>query len=229
MKMNHFSIVLLITISLLSCKKEEPAPPPPDPSPVACFTSDKEFQVPFQPVNFSNCSKDYERAEWNFGNGGAATISDPSTTYIKAGVYNVKLKVFKGTKTDEISKRLLIASYIKIGIKTTWSDINLQNNDQLQAKFYWRNINDTAYTLLYNFGVTDSYPRSFEAHFNPPDALGEYQFKIEFIKSTNNVNKVEETVITDKITALDGPKTPNFATDFTYVKYATELKVELVD
>src|SRR6478609_8140248 len=104
--MKNALIYFAVAFAIISCKKDDPKPET-DAEPVACIQEFNDFQPLLQPVNFHSCSQNTERVEWNFGDGGSATISDPSHVYIIPGLYNIALKAIKGTKSADASKKII--------------------------------------------------------------------------------------------------------------------------
>ncbi|MEO1627732.1 MAG: PKD domain-containing protein, partial [Bacteroidota bacterium] len=65
-------------------------------------------------VNFSDATQAEATAwEWDFGDGTMSTLQSPSHTYNTPGVYDVRLKVWKGMDTDEVTK----LRQVKVGVK----------------------------------------------------------------------------------------------------------------
>jgi gliding motility-associated-like protein len=94
---------------------------------------------------------------WNFSDGGTSTIQNPKHTYIKAGVYNVKLTVQTGLGcTDTIAKRVIVYSDPKAAFTANlgcWGDstnfINTSNPmDGAIIKTWWDFDDGTTSTIF---------------------------------------------------------------------------------
>ncbi|MBK8954499.1 MAG: peptidylprolyl isomerase [Saprospiraceae bacterium] len=51
-------------------------------------------------VQFECQTENFDRLEWNFGDGKTSAEKNPKHRYLKSGIYNVQLKVIKGKKMD---------------------------------------------------------------------------------------------------------------------------------
>src|SRR5688572_1653696 len=98
-----YLILYILAIGLTSCKKKEPVAEPAIKSPVACYNSSTRLVKINDVVTFQNCSENFDRVEWNFGDGTSSTISEPSHIYDKRGIFEAVLTVFKGSASSKIS------------------------------------------------------------------------------------------------------------------------------
>jgi PKD repeat protein len=94
-----FSAIMVIGFA---CKKKLPS---------ACFIADKTEIEVGQTVNFTSCSKETVKMEWDFGDGITATGESASHTYQKAGVYIVQVRAY--SKKDKATDRYSAAITVK--------------------------------------------------------------------------------------------------------------------
>ena len=86
-------------------------------SPVAAFTASSTSINLGQTIQFTDQSTGNPTSwSWDFGDGGASTIQNPSYTYTKSGSYNVSLAVNNSTGSNSISKTNFITVTDIIGI-----------------------------------------------------------------------------------------------------------------
>jgi len=86
-------ILMAIAISVTACKKE-------DEDVVACFTVNKQ-QAACQgfTFQFTDCSENADRHEWDFGDGEQATIGNPTHQYEEWGTYRVLMTAYNGSES----------------------------------------------------------------------------------------------------------------------------------
>jgi PKD repeat protein len=138
-----FPILLFSSLLLFSCNKKEESKV--DNSVTACFTMDKTYPRLYELVNFSNCSKNYDRVEWNFGDGGYSTISDASYRYTIAGPYTVKLKTFNGVSSVDATKNIIVADEFKIHYDVKYTGAGILNGDLVKSTSYYSMKGKTGY------------------------------------------------------------------------------------
>lgn len=123
MKRLFYASTVLALTSILNCgcKKE----------PKACFNmSSRYFANPGQSTNFTNCSEEFTRSEWNFGDGGTSTVQEPSHQWENKGIYDVKLTVFTKSKNAKTSQKVYVGQkgYVNCKIKIlAWKDTSGSN------------------------------------------------------------------------------------------------------
>jgi PKD repeat protein len=83
----------------------------PAPTLRAAFTATRSAADPLT-VDFADASTGGTPTSWSwtFGDGGTATVQNPSHTYAAAGTYTVTLKVSDGTTTDSASQSVTVGS-----------------------------------------------------------------------------------------------------------------------
>lgn len=102
--------VLLISMVMFSCKKEE------TPAPVANFSADVTEVFTGALVTFSDMSTNTPTTwAWEFGDAGTSTLQNPTHTYTEAGVYTVSLTVTNGGGTNTATK----TDYITVTVEQT--------------------------------------------------------------------------------------------------------------
>jgi len=119
-----FAVIISFTLvtGTVSCKKEKQK------EPVSCFSPSKQL-IDFEGiVNFQNCSSDYERVEWNFGDGGSSTLVEPSHKFEKVGVFDVALTVFNGDKSNKTVKPVVCGLKARVDFGIEFSDWHVPQN-----------------------------------------------------------------------------------------------------
>jgi PKD repeat protein len=214
----HFSfLIMFFILAFVSCKKKETSketqtetPPAPDPNPVCCFNPSFQFIQINEVVNFFNCSSNYDRVEWNFGDGGSATISEPSHKFEKKGIFDVVLKAFKGSVSTTVSKKVVVGEKAGFTLYThfsPWDYMGKYSGFQSYALLYRTSDPTSGYYMNGNV-ATISDPATFRVKIM---VIGSYT-----VASTDPncptciVFKSErvDSAMTDDIDAFTGPKTP---------------------
>lgn len=114
-----------------------PAPPP---APVADFSGDVlKGKAPLT-VNFQNRSSgEISTSAWDFGDGSASSVTDPTHTYNNPGVYPVTLTVSNSGGTDTLTR----SAYVQVeGTDLPMEFGELQINDQWQQVNFTRSYLD---------------------------------------------------------------------------------------
>ena len=98
--------VLLIALTVFSCKKEEEEDPN---APEACFVPPSEITAG-EPVMFNaSCTINGVTYTWDFGDGGSSADANPFYTFSEGGEYTVTLMVDNGEGgTDEVSQTVIV-------------------------------------------------------------------------------------------------------------------------
>ena len=129
MKTEYF-IISLLTILNIGCKTEEEAPPP---------IADFEYTIiSGGKVQFQNKSENADVFAWEFGDedNSASYEENPKFTYLKAGTYDVFVKLYAGngytgvnnTITKKVSLIDVPPSIIIDGIFDDWKDVSYVSN-----------------------------------------------------------------------------------------------------
>lgn len=113
LKFVPFFAVLLV---LAACKKKESPV-----TPSACFETNKRLYKPDEPVLFENCSTNFERVEWNFGNGVTSTQTNPVFSWATKGPHPVRLTVFNKSLSSEVIKNITVADSTFAGLRASLS------------------------------------------------------------------------------------------------------------
>jgi hypothetical protein len=136
-KSKHFFETILTTTILFfiisSCSKEDASL-----SPTACFSTNSIYYKINDVVSFKNCSQNFDRVEWNFGDGSSSTLTEPSHVYEKKGTYEIILTLYKGNTSSKISKKIFVSitPYLYTsGIISKWKNIPTKFNHVI-CSFY---------------------------------------------------------------------------------------------
>lgn len=97
------NLLIIISLFLTSCKKDDPAP-----LPVASFQTDKNNVFVNFSISFTNHSTNATSYHWNFGDGTVSTLENPTHSYSKGGTYAVLLTASGKGGTDTISQNITI-------------------------------------------------------------------------------------------------------------------------
>lgn len=95
--MKKLILLLVLTVLLISCKKE--------PDVDFSYTGKPEVQ---ETLAFTNLSSNCDSYIWNFGDGSSSTSESPSHAYSKPGVYQVMLTAEGHGKTVSLTKPISI-------------------------------------------------------------------------------------------------------------------------
>lgn len=90
--------LLIVSVLMFSCGKDEPDVTPPASSPIASF----QFEISssnFLEVVFDNFSQNATSYTWDFGDGNSSTSENPTHTYAAGGTYTVALTASNGTES----------------------------------------------------------------------------------------------------------------------------------
>ncbi len=118
-------IVILLSLIIFSCTKKVGLNPviPETVKPVsdsfACFTASKRYIGIGDSVLFTNCSQNYERLHWDFGDGFESALNSPNHVFKTKGLYKVSLTSITGTLTHKTTKT--VASGMKAFITVTYN------------------------------------------------------------------------------------------------------------
>ena len=217
----HMSLVLLILLlfTITACKKEEKKEPVED-LPLACFKTESYKTETYlarvgQVVNFKNCSENFDVCEWNFSDGSSSTISEPAHTWQNAGTYPIDLIAFKGTKSDKITKNIVVVNKgVRIKFAANFTDWNLSNNFAAYH-IHCEQLIGPSFTSGYSLhqSMTLSPPPeqfSYFANTDPYiDDLTKFKFKL-YIEGGNQfwATNLIDTLVTSEIGLLTGAQTP---------------------
>jgi PKD repeat protein len=100
--MNYrYSILFLILIFLIACKKEEP---------IASFSASKITAEVDEVISFSNSSDHSTSYSWDFGDGTASTQESPTHAFTSEGSFNVELTA-KGEGGSDVASQTITVAY----------------------------------------------------------------------------------------------------------------------
>jgi hypothetical protein len=145
-------LATLVLLALTLCKKKEE--PVDQPLLAVCFDTDTLFRKVDEPIRFTNCSVNYDRLEWNFGDGQLSNETNPTHKWSKKGGYKVNLTVYQGSNMQSLSTAVVIADSVEVGY---W--IKLKN-----LPLSW--VNDT--TIVSVYLTTNSQRKLCSSSVNSP-------------------------------------------------------------
>lgn len=209
---------LIIFSAIFGCKKKEKVSE--DPS--ACFQLSASHFKTSESIRFTNCSSNYDRVEWYFGDGGESTSSEPDHKYVRPGIYSVRLKTFKGVNASEASKSIWIADTMRVSYAYCWDSIAARQSDLIVLRVSYQRRGEGVWHPTYSNDSYTSGNKIFwgtNAHIfqngfidvpNPTEAL---QLKIVAACYTGNLilpNKLvsKDSVITSEFDGFKGPLDP---------------------
>ncbi|MFC2119140.1 PKD domain-containing protein [Bacteroidota bacterium] len=94
-------IILLITIVLIGCEKEE--------VPIASFTMDKTSAGTGETISFTNTSENATSYVWDFGDGNTSTDENPIYSYSVGGDFTITLTATGSGGTNSTTKTITIS------------------------------------------------------------------------------------------------------------------------
>jgi PKD repeat protein len=145
MKNFKLSLILMLSIfAFVACDKVE-----------ADFTFTPAQPKTGQEVVFTNLSTGSEKWEakswqWEFGDGGKSTLTNPKYTYKKAGIYDIKLQV-DSNKNYVHTKQITVYDSIPV-IYTGVDSIGYYQTHTFQALIY----NPFGYTITYDWTFSNN-------------------------------------------------------------------------
>lgn len=193
-----FGIILFL---MSSCEKQKK-----EPDPVACFSPSEQLKKPFEPISFLNCSENYDRLLWDFGDGVTSDVVYPSHSWTKSGSYDVKLTAFRKNKPSSATKRVVIAKTLQINcymklsnIKEPWASGGLEYSLYLVRS-------DSSRQFISGKVCPPPLPYiqlSAVAFISGDDPFGVYHLELIVSDATGKV----DSFVTDEIDMVNGPKT----------------------
>lgn len=121
------SIAAFVMLLLCSCKKDKES----EKLPNACFQTNERMYKSGETVFFQNCSENFDRVEWNFGNGQLSAAENPTFSWIEKGRHEVNLTVFKNGQSSNVSRRVTIADSTYAGFRADFSAWDSTYKDSL--------------------------------------------------------------------------------------------------
>ena len=115
-KLRLTSIIALIAITVLSCKKDDE---PVVPDPKASFTHVTDGKT----VTFTNTSTDGDTYAWDFGDGQTSTSESPSNTYAANGSYIVTLTATNASGSNVYEAVIEIINITIDGDLSEWATV----------------------------------------------------------------------------------------------------------
>lgn len=147
----RISIIIFPLFVFCFCKKDDSV----EKRPSACFQTNERMYGSGETVFFQNCSENYDRVEWNFGNGQTSTLVNPTFSWQEKGRHEVSLQVFKNGLSSVVSRRVTIADSTYAGFRADFSNWEGGYGDSL-IKFSVYSIladrADTAYSQTVKAG-----------------------------------------------------------------------------
>jgi PKD repeat protein len=206
------SCFLCSMILFTGCKKKddkEPDPQP-EPEPEACFTpSSRYFPTTEQVTNFTNCSKNADRSEWNFGDGGSSTLESPSHKWESNGIFDVTLTAFRTSKNSKVTKKIYVGQkgYVKCAINITqWKDTS-SGFSGYGCGFSLVRATDNSNTGSYYSSAPRQYARNFTGDEGTASINEDVPLKVLMGVSSGSNGKSSQVTISD-VNIIDGVKSP---------------------
>ncbi len=114
--MKQLFLLLAFVFFLAACKKDDPVQ-----EPKACFTTNKRLYGAGETVQFNNCSQNYDRVLWEFGNGQTAESFNPTFSWQNKGAHVVWLTVWKGELSSRAGSQVSVADSTYMGFRALFS------------------------------------------------------------------------------------------------------------
>ncbi|MBL7932945.1 MAG: PKD domain-containing protein, partial [Bacteroidia bacterium] len=123
----HITITGFLLFVFCFCKKEEKV----DEKPRACFNTNERMYGSGETVFFQNCSENFDRVEWDFGDGQTSTLENPTFSWQEKGRHLVNLRVFKNELSSSAALRITVADSTYAGFRADFSNWEPGYNDSL--------------------------------------------------------------------------------------------------
>lgn len=205
------------------------------PAPTAEFSCDKTLINVGEAVNFKNLSSEStESITWTFEGGNITQTSDPnpSVTYNKEGIYNVKLAVSNSTASNILTKEKLITVVSGTEIKeatlksaTATSFVNEKEapefaiDDSIETK--WCAVGDGPHAITIDLGQNFNIGEIDISHAGAGGENKDFNTKAYTISVSKDGTNFEEVLkVTDN--SSDVTKDPIKVTNARYVKLAID-------
>ncbi len=140
--------------------------------PVASFTIDKNIGCAPLVVGFTNTSSGAVSYSWNFGNSNTSTIANPTSAFLSAGVYNVKLVVTSaGGQRDSSTATITVVN----NPIASFSSNTLSGCEDVNVISFTNNSNNsTTYNWDFGDGNTSTATNPTHTYLTP----GTYSIKL---------------------------------------------------
>lgn len=230
------TVVTLFSL-VISCSKDDSKS---DASPKACFTTSSIFYKIDEVISFQNCSQNYDRVEWNFGDGESSTLTEPSHSYKKKGIYDVTLTAFKGTSNSKITVKVCISiiPYFNVSsIFTKWKNLPSKYNG-VSVSYYLCNSDNNEVIKEMNggksFTLSDITSATSAGAFIPI-TTNRIDYKIKFVMygcyTDPNDNQYDysnplDSFYTDNFSIYSGPKTPDNTYNLPHLEMSNHLSMD---
>ncbi|MEI6019510.1 MAG: PKD domain-containing protein [Bacteroidota bacterium] len=199
------TVLIAFNLFLLSaCKKEQTKEVP---DPIACFNPSVRFQNQGTSITFQNCSENKESDIWEFGDGFTSTLSETSHSYAKTGKYQVSLKVTKGSKSNTLTKNIILGSgvIIKFSATLTYSSVPANLQSMYYHLYIYKDAGLSGELLYQNFQSNPNWQNNISYIKSSNDGNSSYYFKLLLSGSANGSNVVLDSLITERLDVVDGP------------------------
>ncbi len=188
MKIQHFSLLLFLGLSLSHCAR-----------PIASFTAPEKVAA-YEKLSISNTSQKASSYQWQFGDGKSSEASSPTHRFEQSGVYTIELLALneKG-KTRKISQKVEVTPPNRCLVKIETPAGNMiaelfdatpQHQDnfvKLVEQNYYHDL--LFHRVINNFMIQGGDPNSREAGSNQSLGSGGpgYTIPAEFVDSLAHV------------------------------------------
>jgi hypothetical protein len=172
----------------------------------SCFEPDGYKKNVGEAFKFSNCSDNFDRCEWNFGDGNSSTISEPSHVYTKPGSYDVQLTTFRKRNSSERTKRVIAAREVILATTLSYSNKQYdENEDNCYGAIYAAHAGEPNFTEYTGFQSNGS---DRPALLEIPIQTLNTNYRLRIVYNINGGIK-RDSVTIENIDPFKGPKIPS--------------------
>lgn len=219
-------IGLLVFGLLFSCSKEETTVE-------ACFNISNIIPKTDESIKFTNCSKNYDKVEWDFGDGSSSTISDPSHSYDKSGIYKVTLKVYKGSDSKTLTKTVGVnkSLYLTHTLNLTNRKLVAPYNYAEYCNVYLFKSTDLKNPVNYSefSNISPNWKNTFPVDLRVEDVYSNYKIKVEyFVTDKDGMNLPVDSFFTNEFNIDQGDRSSK-AVNFSQINISLNFNGLLIN
>lgn len=229
-RLASYNLAVILFVLATACHKKGKNDPV-NTTPVACFNLSGNHYKKAQNVHFNNCSSNFDRLEWYFGDGlGGSVFPEPDYKYNLPGTYTVNLKAFNGTNVAEASSKLWIADTIRVNYSLYWESTNIFRVEMIRVDILYEKDGENNFKYdrsLYFFG--DDYATKQSGKIDVVDPTGSLRLKLVTSLYTYTAStalptglKGKDSLITSVFDGFDGPKEPQVTSSLSMGKLAQQ-------
>lgn len=212
---NNYDVAFIIwcclTLSFVSCKKDDPQ---------AEFDASIKVAFPGEEIFFENLSENSDSYFWDFGDGTKSEEYAPNHSYLNTGTFNISLVASSDGSSSTMTKKGFITVIAEAEAKASFFTQNVLVYKGTQV--YFENTSQNATQFKWTFGDGNSTSVSDPVHVY--SSLGSYSVTLMASNSTSESIEIK----TDYITVISSqtPPTANFSVSDTIADIGESIDFE---